>query len=139
MNKIVCVAAACLVLSACDQRAANLQQPKQREAATPAPQQGPAPSRPSHLHGEWKGKWIGVEGMYVDITPTSPGNYDIEMQGDLDSPIRVTGVDSGDVIAFQRKGQDFTLRPSTGDQIGLKWLDGMKNCLMVQDGEGYCR
>ena len=78
--------------------------------------------------------------MFIDITPTSPGNYDIEMLGDdMENIIRVNGVDSGGVIAFQRNGVRFTLRPSNGDQIGLKWLDGKKNCLMVQDGEGYCR
>ncbi len=123
----------------------TMQQPQQQaqQQIAPAPepvqQQAPAPSRPSHAHANWKGKWIGVEGMYLDITPTSPGNYDIEMLGDLDNIVRVNGVDSGGVIAFQRNGQRFTLRPSNGDQIGLKWLDGQKNCLMVQEGEGYCR
>lgn len=120
-----------------------MQQPQQQMAPAPAPapqpQQAPAPSRPSHAHANWKGKWIGVEGMYINITPSSPGNYDIEMQYDLDNLVRVNGIDSGGVIAFQRNGQAFTLRPSNGDQIGLKWLDGQKNCLMVQDGEGYCR
>jgi hypothetical protein len=77
--------------------------------------------------------------MYIKITPSSPGNYDIEMQYDLENLVRVNGIDDGSVIAFQRDGQSFTLRPSNGSQIGLKWLDDKKNCLMVQDGEGYCR
>ena len=134
MKKIAYVAVTCVLLSACGQA----QQPM-APAPEPVPQQAPAASRPSHAHAEWKGKWLGVEGMYLVITPTSPGNYDLEMKSDLDTLVRVKGVDSGAVIAFQRNGQTFTLRPSNGSQTGLKWLDGEKNCLMVQKGEGYCR
>ncbi len=134
MKKIAYVAVTCVLLSACGQA---------RQPMAPAPEpvtrQAPAPSHPAHAHAEWKGKWVGVEGMFLIITPTSPGNYDLEMKSDLDTHVRVKGVDSGSVIAFQRNGQRFTLRPSNGSQTGLKWLDGEKNCLMVQKGEGYCR
>lgn len=168
MKKIAYLAVPCVLLSACEQapqgynqvppqqqgyypnqqgqngyaQQGAMQQPQQQQlapAAAPAPQQASAPSRPSHVHANWKGKWIGVEGMYINITPAAPGNYDIEMQYDTENLVRVNGIDKDGVIAFQRNGDEFTLRPSIGDQIGLKWLDGKKNCLMVQDGEGYCR
>lgn len=174
MKKIVYAAAACALLSACDQGQQSYQpqgynqgqqqqgydpnqqgqngytqqgameppqQPQQQmaPAPAPAPQQAPAPSDPSHAHADWKGDWFGVEGMYINITPTSPGNYNIEMQYDLDNLIRVNGIDDGSAIAFLRNGQTFKLRPSKWDQIGLSGLDGRKNCLKVQDGEGYCR
>lgn len=80
--------------------------------------------------------------MFVDILPTEPGKYQLRMMASLDDPTQdaeYPGHDVADGIAFTREDGQYVLRAATGDQIGLKWLDGKKDCLMVQDGEGFCR
>lgn len=90
-------------------------------------------------HAEWAGKWIGVEGMFVDITPAEGGGYSLTMQSDLDTQATYVGSDAPGGIAFERGGQRLLLKAATGDQTGLKYLAGKSNCLMVAAGEGYCR
>ena len=145
MKNGVIVGLACLVLGACNQpQQADQQQDAGPQAGQPVAAAAAAPDASApvsalHAHADWQGKWIGVEGMYIEIIPTSPGTYDITMQYDLENEARVTGTDKDGVIAFERNGEALSLRPAIGDEIGLKWLDGQQNCLMVQDGEGYCR
>lgn len=89
---------------------------------------------------DYAGRWIGVEGMYLDVKPAgSPGRYRLEMQWDLDNKGVFEGSAAGDAITFERKGVTETLRPSDGDATGLKYLAGKKDCLTVKSGEGYCR
>jgi len=40
---------------------------------------------------------------------------------------------------FERDGLQESIRPTNGDETGMKWLAGKKNCLTVRPGEGYCR
>lgn len=93
----------------------------------------------SASHTGWAGKWIGVEGMFVEITPTETGSYLLTMQSDLDTVGSYIGKDAEGGIAFERGGQPLLLKAATGDQTGLKYLAGKKDCLMVAEGEGYCR
>lgn len=102
---------------------------------TAAPEQAAA----THRYAAWAGKWTGVEGMYVTITPGEPGKYKLEMQSDLDTKGSYDGSDSDGGIAFTRGAETLTLAASTGDATGLKYLAGKKDCLKVKDGEGYCR
>lgn len=90
-------------------------------------------------HSAWAGRWIGVEGTFVDITRTSPGSYSLEMQSDLDTRGKYAGQDAESGIAFTRGNEEFLLRAATGDETGLKYLAGKQDCLMVKPGEGYCR
>ncbi|WP_194952671.1 hypothetical protein [Sphingopyxis solisilvae] len=111
-------------------------------AATEAPVDTAAPEEAaaaSHRYAAWAGKWTGVEGMYVTITPGEPGKYKLEMQSDLDTKGSYDGSDSDGGIAFTRGTETLTLAASTGDATGLKYLAGKKDCLKVKDGEGYCR
>ncbi|TCQ11254.1 hypothetical protein [Sphingomonas sp. PP-CC-3A-396] len=102
----------------------------ERKVSAPAPK--PAP--------DYTGRWIGVEGMVLDVAPTDTrGHYALTMQWDLDNKGTFDGIATGDTIAFDRKGIRETLRPTNGDATGLKYLFGKTDCLTVKPGEGYCR
>ncbi|MGV7120640.1 hypothetical protein [Sphingopyxis sp. 550A] len=93
----------------------------------------------SHRFASWAGKWTGVEGMYATITTAEPGKYKLEMQSDLDTKGSYDGEDSEHGIKFKRGSEDLSLRRGSGDETGLKYLAGKKDCLIVKPGEGYCR
>ncbi len=105
------------------------------DAEVPAPAATVAAAAPRM---EWAGKWTGVEGMYVEITPVGE-TYKLEMQSDLDTLGTYSGTVTADGIAFERDGDTLLLKPASGDETGLKYLAGKTNCLMVEPGEGYCR
>ncbi|MGU3389132.1 hypothetical protein [Sphingomonas sp. M1A8_2b] len=89
---------------------------------------------------DYSGRWLGVEGMYLDIAKAgSPGRYTLTMQWDLDNKGTFVGTASGDTISFDRNGLRETLRPTDGNATGLKYLAGKTDCLTVKPGEGYCR
>ncbi len=132
-------AATLMLLTGCEKAEA----PAPAETATTeAPVDTVAPEEAAaaaHRYAAWAGKWTGVEGMYVTITPGEPGKYQLEMQSDLDTKGTYDGSDSDGGIAFTRGAETLTLAASTGDATGLKYLAGKKDCLKVKDGEGYCR
>ncbi|MGN6691376.1 MAG: hypothetical protein ACTHJU_10590 [Sphingopyxis sp.] len=97
------------------------------------------PATAPHRFASWAGKWTGVEGMYVTITTAAPEKYKLEMQSDLDTKGTYEGWDSEHGIKFKRGGQELSLHRGNGDDTGLKYLAGKKDCLIVKDGEGYCR
>ncbi|WP_380788123.1 hypothetical protein [Sphingomonas sp. R86521] len=89
---------------------------------------------------DYAGRWVGVEGMYLDITAAgTPGRFRLAMQWDLDNKGTFEGTAKGDTIVFERNGVGETLRPTDGDATGLKYLAGKTTCLTVKPGEGYCR
>jgi len=100
---------------------------------------GPSSAAAPHRFADWAGKWTGVEGVYLVITPTEAERYSLEMQYDLDNKVTVEGRDSEHGIKFDRGGKPYSLRRAQGGETGLKWLADKKDCLVVQDGEGYCR
>ncbi|MGH6633597.1 MAG: hypothetical protein ACREB0_09570, partial [Sphingopyxis sp.] len=63
----------------------------------------------------------------------------LEMQSDLDTKGTYEGVVTAQGISFKRGDETLLLKKSTGDETGLKYLAGKKECLIVKDGEGYCR
>ncbi|MGW8189805.1 hypothetical protein [Sphingomonas hankookensis] len=148
---------AALALSACgaDERrseGAATQAEIENSAATPLP--APVPPRaPSPTStptptatatatlgaNHYLGRWIGVEGMYLNVTEPAQGEVKLEMQYDLDNKGTYTGTITPEGIRFQRGGETLLLRPSDGDATGLKWLAGKKDCLTVKPSEGYCR
>ncbi|PAL25674.1 hypothetical protein [Sphingopyxis sp. GW247-27LB] len=97
------------------------------------------PATAPHRFASWAGKWTGVEGMYVTITPTEPERYSLEMQSDLDTKGTYVGRDSEHGIQFERSGERLSLHRGNGEDTGLKYLAGKKECLIVKEGEGYCR
>jgi hypothetical protein len=85
----------------------------------------------------WIGRWNGPEGTYLDIAGAN-GAYEITIM-DLDAARTYKGSAAGDRIEFERAGTKESLRPTDGNDTGMKWLAGKTDCLMVKPGEGYCR
>jgi hypothetical protein len=88
---------------------------------------------------EWAGKWVGPEGLFVEIAPAAGGTFTLTMQSDLETTGTYVGTATEGGIAFERGGQALLLRPATGDETGLKYLFGKQDCLMIASGEGFCR
>lgn len=87
----------------------------------------------------WVGKWIGVEGLMLDIQPAGEHGHYVVSVTLLDGTNSYDGTAEGDMIRFIRNGRPESIRAATGDETGLKWLAGKQNCLMIQQGEGFCR
>ena len=86
----------------------------------------------------WLGRWPGVEGLFVDVA--ADGRHYKLTIGNADGEVGAyKGVADGAVIRFQRDGQAQAIRAGAGAETGLKWLDGKTNCLIIKDGEGFCR
>lgn len=111
MKKWMNLAAAALLLSACD--------PK---AGSPA---------------EWSGRWNGPEGTYLELTPQ--GEALTVTIADLDGPQSFEGKYDAGTVLFTRNDVQETIRSGTGKETGMKWLLDKQNCLIVKEGEGYCR
>ena len=109
------------------------------ETAAPETPAAGDPAAAPHRFASWTGKWTGVEGMYATITTAEPGKYKLEMQSDLDTKGTYDGSDSEHGIQFKRGTEELSLRRGNGDETGLKNLAGKKECLIVKQGEGYCR
>lgn len=138
-------AAALVLLSGCEKAEAPAPAPTEttvvpEESVPPADDAAATDAATApHRFASWAGKWIGVEGMFVTITPGEPGKYQLEMQSDLDTKGTYDGNDSEHGIKFKRGSEELSLRRGNGDETGLKYLSGKKECLIVKDGEGYCR
>ncbi len=83
------------------------------------------------------GRWTGPEGTWLDIQPKGQ-DYSVTVSN-LDGPRTFDGIADDGGIRFMRDGQAFVIRPGNGDDTGMKWLAGKKDCLVVAPGEGYCR
>jgi hypothetical protein len=77
--------------------------------------------------------------MFVIITPVEPGMYQLQMQSGQEMLGTYIGEDNAQGIRFTRNGEQLILRSATGPETGMKWLEQSKSCLMVKQGEGYCR
>jgi len=87
----------------------------------------------------WIGKWVGVEGLVLDIQPAGePGRYVLSVTL-LDGTRTYEGIADGERISFTREGQAQFIRAATGKETGLKWLADKQDCLMIEPGEGFCR
>lgn len=145
MQKSFLIGAASLVLlSGCEKAEAPAPAPTETTEVpveTADPETSPAEDSATapHRFASWAGKWTGVEGMYVTIAAAEPGKYKLEMQSDLDTKGTYDGEDSEHGIKFKRGAEELSLRQGSGDETGLKYLAGKKECLIVKQGEGYCR
>jgi hypothetical protein len=89
----------------------------------------------------WLGKWDGPEGTYLILSRAPSTNYDkylVEIR-DLDGSKTFEGVSSGDRILFTRNGNPESIHAGNGEQAGMKWLLDKKHCLVIKQGEGFCR
>ena len=90
----------------------------------------------------WLGHWRGVEGTGLEIAKDrvrGRGHYRLTMRYTLDDAGVFDGVADGEAIRFTRPDGAHELYAATGEETGLKWLAGKRDCLMVAKGEGYCR
>ena len=85
----------------------------------------------------WVGDWRGPEGTSLRITKQQVG-YEVVVTN-LDGPREFAGVARNDVLQFERDGETRMVRAGDGLATGMKWLAGKKDCLVVTEGEGYCR
>jgi hypothetical protein len=100
----------------------------------------PAETAPATVDvAAWAGKWTGPEGMFAMVTPSADGKVALEMQSDLDTKGTYEGTATAEGIGFKRGAELLVLKKATGNETGLKYLAGKKECLMVKSGEGYCR
>lgn len=106
-------------------------------AATPVPAATPTPAAPDQ--SAYLGRWIGVEGMYLNVTTKPEGGVSLDMQYDLDHHGTYDGSVTAEGLRFIRNGVAETAVHTDGDATGLKWLAGKTDCLTVKQGEGYCR
>ncbi|WP_228383875.1 hypothetical protein [Sphingopyxis fribergensis] len=143
---ILASAAALVLLAGCEKAEAPAPTPTDAtttevpvETMPPEGAEATDPATAPHRFASWAGKWTGVEGMYATITPGEPGKYKLEMQSDLDTKGTYDGEDSEHGIKFKRGTEELSLRRGNGDETGLKYLAGKKECLIVKEGEGYCR
>ncbi|VXC77085.1 hypothetical protein [Sphingomonas sp. 8AM] len=152
MTKRLTLLAVPLTLAACAQPA-----PDPSPSATPSERVGPLaaprdepgggqlrdnavePAAPAALEERYLGRWIGVEGMFLDVTRREGGGVTLDMQWDLDHRGTFDGSVTAEGLRFMRNGVAELAVPGNGDATGLKWLAGKKDCLIVKSGEGYCR
>ncbi|WP_019515631.1 hypothetical protein [Sphingomonas sp. Mn802worker] len=160
MKQVMPLAAAVLLLAACNgtppststnsMTSAGSTEPAADNIATPATgvttatptaaaSASPVPTTAGVDVKKWAGRWIGVEGTYLNVTSTGANTASLEMQYDLDNKGTYPATVTPEGLRFTRGGETLLLRPSDGDATGLKWLAGKKNCLTVKSGEGYCR
>lgn len=87
----------------------------------------------------WTGRWVGPEGLVMEIAAAGPGRYKVTNQYTLDARGVFAGRAESGVLLVERAGQVVRVRKGTGDETGMKWLAGKADCLVVGPGEGYCR
>ncbi|MFK3891226.1 hypothetical protein [Sphingomonas sp. NPDC079357] len=97
------------------------------------------PAATAALEERYLGRWIGVEGMYLNVARREEGGVTLDMQWDLDHRGTFAGSVTAEGLRFMRGGVAETAVLGDGDATGLKWLAGKKECLVVKPGEGYCR
>jgi hypothetical protein len=97
------------------------------------------PVEQAKTEAAYVGKWIGVEGMVLDVKAKPGGGVTIVNQWDLDNKGTFEGSVTAEGLSFVRGGKSVVAKPSDGDATGLKYLAGKKDCLTVAEGEGYCR
>lgn len=85
----------------------------------------------------WVGQWTGPEGTYLRITGDR-GAYEITV-ANRDGPQTYAGSSSGDGIEFERNGRKESIDATDGIGTGMKWLADKQDCLVIRQGEGFCR
>lgn len=122
--------------------------PSPAAPASPAPIASPAtspsvdpkaPLAPSAKLTALEGEWPGVEGTKLKVTKNGE-KFKVEITN-LDKKTETfEGTAKGDAIEFTRKGKVETIKAATAEETGMKWLQGEKNCVVINKGsEGYCR
>lgn len=106
-------------------------------AAPPAPAATPPPTAPTDAASAWIGRWTGPEGTYLDVA-ADDGKYSVAIRN-LDGERTFDADSYGGFLTFVRDSITEVIRPGSGAETGMKWLQEKSDCLIVNDGEGYCR
>ncbi len=85
----------------------------------------------------WVGKWDGPEGTYLILEKSGEG-YSIRIK-DLDKEETFLGVADFLRIRFHRNDHEEYIHFGPGRDTGMKWLQDKQACLIIKEGEGYCR
>ena len=101
---------------------------------TSAIQNGSTPTAAKYL-----GKWDGADGAYVIVDAKKGDDVALDMRWDGDKIGAFDGTVTPRGISFIRAGKPLTLTPTTGGATGVDALSGKQDCLMVTQGEAYCR
>ncbi len=126
--------AAALVLACACQKGNQPSAPPSVASSSPVPS---LTSTPNRLVEKWLGKWIGPEGTFL-LLEKQGDKYLVKIQS-LDGLETFEGISAGDHIRFTRNGRPETIRAGSGKETGMKWLLEEKNCLIIREGEGFCR
>jgi hypothetical protein len=102
---------------------------------------GPSPPVPAasatNVTDKWLGQWNGPEGTYLLLSKR--GNQYVVRIESLDGPATYEGVAAGDRIEFKRDGKSESIHAGSGKETGMKWLLEKRECLIIKEGEGFCR
>ena len=98
-------------------------------------------AEPALATDAWVGRWLGPEGLFLDIKARDPsGGYPITLKDNLDSQADYVAQPAGDDLTFTRGDDTVTIKPGTGPDTGFKYLVDKRDCLILVPGqEGYCR
>lgn len=85
---------------------------------------------------DWEGRWIGGDGDVLTLSKVAEG-YEVSIRSDGTDTAYKTHVEN-EVFHFTRHG-DETLTAGKGKDSGVASLAGKSDCLIVKQGEAYCR
>jgi hypothetical protein len=91
----------------------------------------------NNVTDKWLGQWNGPEGTYL-LLSKSGDQYVVKIQS-LDGPATYEGIAAGDRVEFKRDGKIESIRAGSGKETRMKWLLEKKDCLIIKEGEGFCR
>ena len=132
MRALILVVAVLALIAGCESKTQQVP-PSAEQVVAPKPEVALSTSSPS----QWIGEWQGPEGTLIEIA--QDGEAFLITITNLDGPRTFQGHASGDRLLFERDGQSEAIRFGTGAQTGMKWLAEKRECLVVKQGEGYCR
>lgn len=98
------------------------------------------PVQTAQVAADYVGRWVGPEGLVLDVKSDAGGGLTIVNQWTLDDKGTFTGSATRAGLRFVRNGGTVVARPGDGAATGMKWLAGKRDCLTVRSGsEAYCR
>lgn len=97
----------------------------------------PPPEDSDRKFDIWQGRWTGPEGTFL-VLERKGSVYSILIHS-LDGTGTYEGKRVDDHIEFLRNGTREALRQGDGQATGMKWLLDKKSCLVIKQGEGFCR
>jgi hypothetical protein len=84
------------------------------------------------------GRWGGVEGAFLDITPDS-NRFTINIMTLEQRIATYSGIAVDSSIQLSINNKKIIIQKATGNETGMKWLAGKNNCITVSGSGGYCR